>query len=63
MKKIEKAAGFMKEHSELFQCPICKDSFDQVDGNSLSCINGHLFDISKKRDPLFFIKRNKKRVR
>lgn len=59
MKKIEKAAGFMKEHSELFQCPICKDSFDQVDGNSLSCINGHLFDISKKGTLYFLLKGTK----
>lgn len=59
MKKIEKAALFVQEHSELFQCPICKDVFDQIEGNSLSCTNGHLFDISKKGTLYFLLKGTK----
>ena len=59
MKKIEKAALFMQENRELFQCPICKDTFDQLEGNSLSCLNGHLFDISKKGTLYFLLKGTK----
>ena len=59
MKKIAKAALFVQENSELFQCPICKDAFDQIEGNSLSCKNGHLFDISKKGTLYFLLKGTK----
>ena len=59
MKKIEKAALFMQENRVLFQCPICKDTFDQLEGNSLSCLNGHLFDISKKGTLYFLLKGTK----
>lgn len=59
MRKIEKAALFLKENRELFQCPICKEVFDQIEGNSLSCTNGHLFDISKKGTLYFLLKGTK----
>jgi 23S rRNA (guanine745-N1)-methyltransferase/PadR family transcriptional regulator PadR len=59
MKKIAKAALFVQENRELFQCPICKDAFDQIEGNSLSCKNGHLFDISKKGTLYFLLKGTK----
>ena len=59
MKKIEKAALFMQENRKLFQCPICNDTFDQLEGNSLSCLNGHLFDISKKGTLYFLLKGTK----
>lgn len=59
MKKIAKAALFVQENKELFQCPICKGGFDQFEGNSLSCTNGHLFDISKKGTLYFLLKGTK----
>ena len=59
MKKIEAAALFMKENSELFQCPVCEAVFSKTDGNSLSCVNGHLFDISKKGTLYFLLKGTK----
>lgn len=59
MRKIEKAALFLKENRELFQCPICKETFDQIEGNSLSCTNRHLFDISKKGTLYFLLKGTK----
>lgn len=48
MKKIEKAAQFLTEQIELFQCPLCESSFHTVEGNSLICTNGHNFNLSKK---------------
>ncbi|MBM6614248.1 methyltransferase domain-containing protein [Desemzia sp. RIT804] len=48
MKKIEKAKKFLQENLDLFQCPICQESFHTVDGNSLICLGGHNFNISKK---------------
>lgn len=59
MKKIEAAALFMKENRGLFQCPICEEAFSDINGNSLSCLNGHLFDISKKGTLYFLLKGTK----
>lgn len=56
MKKIEKAAHFLQEHLELFQCPICASSFQEVKGNSLVCSKGHNFNLSKKGTVHFLTK-------
>lgn len=56
MKKIEKAAYFLQEHLDLFQCPICKSSFQAVESNSLICIKGHNFNLSKKGTIYFLTK-------
>lgn len=48
MKKIEAGSRFLREHGELFQCPICQGAFGKLDGHSVVCANGHRFDVSKK---------------
>lgn len=56
MKKIERAKLFLQEHMDLFQCPICKDSFYKIEGNSLECGQGHSLNISKKGTVHFLTK-------
>lgn len=56
MKKIEKAKKFLQENLDLFQCPICQESFQTVEGNSLVCVEGHNFNISKKGTVHFLTK-------
>lgn len=48
MKKIERAAYFLKENMQLFRCPLCKSDFKQVNNNQIMCLNNHSFNISKK---------------
>ncbi len=48
MKKIEQAAAFLREHRDLFKCPVCGDTFLTVVGHSLECQNKHSFDLSRK---------------
>lgn len=56
LKKIEKAKLFLQENLELFQCPICKEPFQTVEGNSLVCMEGHNFNLSKKGTVHFLTK-------
>lgn len=48
MKKIEKGAQFLREHLELFKCPVCDSPFTKVEGFQLVCQANHSFDLSKK---------------
>lgn len=48
LKKIDKAQLFLKEHLELFQCPVCKEPFETAADHHLTCQNSHRFDLSKK---------------
>lgn len=59
MKKIEIAKKFLTHHMKLFQCPVCKQSFETIQDNSLVCTNGHSFNISKKGTLYFLGKASK----
>lgn len=48
MKKIDYSRQFLIDHLALFQCPICKEDFYQVEGNGLVCPQHHRFDLAKK---------------
>ncbi|MGP6138964.1 methyltransferase domain-containing protein [Jeotgalibaca sp. A127] len=48
MKKIERSAVFLKENLALFQCPVCKEAFQDVSGQGVVCANNHRFDLGKK---------------
>lgn len=53
LKKIDRAAVFLKNHPNLFRCPKCHSEMSQQ-GKSLRCHNGHRFDLSKK-GTLYFL--------
>ncbi|MEG0288445.1 MAG: methyltransferase domain-containing protein [Carnobacterium sp.] len=59
MKKIDSAAQFLTEQMDLFQCPVCRQAFQQVENRSLRCESGHLFDLSKKGTLYFLLKGSK----
>lgn len=48
MKKIEMSNIFLREHIDLFKCPICGEEFQEVKENSMICMKKHQFDLSKK---------------
>lgn len=48
MKKIERAAYFIKENMQLFRCPVCQSQYIEIDNNQLICPNNHTFNLSKK---------------
>lgn len=48
MKKIEASSLYLKRHLGLFQCPVCQNPFEKVEGNSVICASHHHFDLSKK---------------
>lgn len=48
LKKIEVLRLLLNESTEIFRCPICKNSIKSIDKNSLLCENNHCFNISKK---------------
>lgn len=48
MKKAELATQFVAAHQRQFQCPVCHGSLETVVDGTLTCENGHNFDISKK---------------
>lgn len=48
MKKIERSAVFLQENLDLFQCPVCKESFQTVSGQVVVCPHNHRFDLGKK---------------
>lgn len=54
MKKIEFGTQFVTQNINIFRCPICDQPFQQVEGTTLQCPNGHGFDISKK-GTLYFL--------
>ncbi|ANK66556.1 methyltransferase domain-containing protein [Loigolactobacillus backii] len=56
MKKIEKAALFLKQHRQLFRCPVCQAAYTAVTDKSIICPNGHRLDLSKK-GTLYFLRR------
>lgn len=47
LKKIEKSAGFLKNHEENLRCPLCHEAFT-LSGYALICQNRHTFNINKK---------------
>lgn len=59
MKKIDSAVQFLTEQMDLFQCPVCRQAFQQVENKSLRCESGHLFDLSKKGTLYFLLKGSK----
>lgn len=59
LKKIDKAALFLSRNADLFQCPICKSSFPELNKYSLICENNHSFDLSKKGTLYFLMNASK----
>lgn len=53
-KKIERSAAFLKEHHDLFRCPICHQLFQTCEDFSFRCPAGHQFDLAKK-GTLYFL--------
>jgi 23S rRNA (guanine745-N1)-methyltransferase len=47
MKKIERAARLIRQHSRMFMCPLCGAGMNMNESNSLICSNRHCFDLSK----------------
>ncbi|GEL15753.1 methyltransferase domain-containing protein [Pediococcus cellicola] len=54
MKKREKAIQFVKQHLNLFRCPVCQQGFVTVENGSVRCPNQHSIDIAKK-GTLYFL--------
>lgn len=54
MKKIDQGIQFIEQNLALFRCPSCGGAYDHVDGYSLTCVNGHSLDVSKK-GTLYFL--------
>lgn len=48
LKKIDKAESFVREHRQLFQCPVCSEPFVTVEDHHITCSKDHRFDLSKK---------------
>lgn len=46
--KKDRTIRLLKSNPGLLNCPICTAALDLNDDDSLRCINGHSFDISKK---------------
>lgn len=59
MKKIERAAYFLKENMQLMRCPHCHASFESVELNQLTCQNNHSFNIAKKGTVYFLLNAKK----
>jgi 23S rRNA (guanine745-N1)-methyltransferase/PadR family transcriptional regulator PadR len=59
VKKKERASLFLSESIHLFQCPICKQSFEKVEEGTLYCVENHTFDVSKKGTVHFLLKQSK----
>lgn len=59
MKKIDKSALFLKEHLDLFRCPVCASDFKNVIGNQLICGENHTYNLSKKGTIYFLMKPSK----
>lgn len=53
LKKIDQAGLFLENNQEYFRCPTCKNAMT-ANHHTLSCGNGHRFDLSKK-GTLYFL--------
>lgn len=53
LKKIDRGALFLAEQHKLFSCPKCHREMTLQD-KSLTCVNGHRFDLAKK-GTLYFL--------
>lgn len=53
LKKIDRGALFLAEQNKLFRCPKCHREMTLQD-KSLTCVNGHRFDLAKK-GTLYFL--------
>lgn len=47
MKKSELAARLLKKNIHLLKCPVCGETMSVRESKSLTCINGHCFDIAR----------------
>ncbi|MGX6978094.1 methyltransferase domain-containing protein [Vagococcus elongatus] len=47
-KKIDRAAEFIQRHGHLLRCPKCHDESIEIKGYSITCSQGHVYDLSKK---------------
>lgn len=55
LKKIDKGKVFVREHQDLFRCPLCHEGMSGSD-TGLICVQGHRFDVSKKGTLYFLTK-------
>lgn len=53
-KKIDRAAAFVQKHRKLLRCPKCHNEHIELKGYSLTCGQGHVYDLSKK-GTLYFL--------
>ncbi|BAP85928.1 23S rRNA methyltransferase [Paucilactobacillus hokkaidonensis JCM 18461] len=56
VKKIERSQEFVKQHLELFRCPICQAPMKTVAKNSVICEQNHSIDFNK-HGFLYFLQR------
>ncbi len=47
MKKVERQREMVKNNLALFQCPVCEQPMERVEGNSIICGNNHRFDFNR----------------
>lgn len=47
MKKVERQREMVKNNLALFQCPVCEQPMESVEGNSIICENNHRFDFNR----------------
>lgn len=47
MKKIDRAKELVRSHLEVFECPVCHRHFIEINGNSLTCEEGHTIDFNR----------------
>lgn len=59
MKKIELAKQFLQQALTVLQCPNCQAEMVAINGNSLTCQNGHSFDLAKN-GTLYFLPKQMK---
>lgn len=55
LKKIDRGKAFIRQHWQLFRCPICHQKMTAND-SGLLCQQGHRFDVSKK-GTVYFLQR------
>lgn len=47
MKKVERQREMVKNNLALFQCPVCEQPMERIEGNSIICGNSHRFDFNR----------------
>ena len=47
MKKVERQREMVKKNLALFQCPVCEQPMERIEGNSIICGNSHRFDFNR----------------